>query len=93
MPNAVKETTISPIKDELTRMINALKEHYSISIAEDARELTGLESLRKAPQETASWDLKGETGQSALLATSFVQTGALKCGWWQMRCTERIKIT
>lgn len=63
MPNAVKETTISPIKDELTRMKNALKEHHSISIAEDARELTGLESLRKAPQEMASWDLKGETGQ------------------------------
>lgn len=49
MPNAVKETTVSTIKDELTRMVNALKKHHSISMAEDARELTGLESLRKAP--------------------------------------------
>lgn len=39
-----------------------------------------------------SWDLKGQTGQSTPLATSLVQTGALKCGWWKMRCTERIKI-
>ena len=51
MPNAVKETTISPIKDELMRMINALKEHHSISMAEDERELTGLGSQSKAHQE------------------------------------------
>lgn len=51
MPNAVKETTISPIKDELMRMINALKEHHSISMAEDARGLTGLGSQSKAHQE------------------------------------------
>ena len=58
-------------------MINALKEHHSLSMAEDARELTGLGSQSKAPQEMVNWDLKGETGQSTPLATSLVQTGAL----------------